>query len=139
MAKFDPEEWKKRIAKEIGEEEARAQTERDGKMDADFDKGMAEVLGMPLDEFQKAMNQGIEGISDADVEYARKIIAKGKKLDKKGRRKEAHLLAKDDRRMKRIAKQAKKGKGCAVVGLLLVSGLAGMVASAGYGVWQLLG
>lgn len=117
MAKFDEEEYLKRIQREINEEAAR---EKLGRMDDDAaDREFAELLGMDLKDFQAAIDANIPEVTEADVRAAQRYIAQGKKELKRGRHKKAAQAFNKDV-VKRVHKASKKGKGCAVVALMFL-------------------
>lgn len=139
MAKFDEEAWKKRIAREIAEEEARAgQDYRDRKMDQAFEREFFDALkdatgGMTPEEFRKAISKDIPDVTQGEVDEAMKIIAEASRLGKKGKWKKAKAKL-NNSTVKKVGKAAKKGKGCAVITLFMLavggSTLAGLVYGA---------
>lgn len=125
MAKFNPDEWEARINREIAEEEIRQQQERGGELDANFQQGMADILGMPLEEFQKALIDGAEGLDHRDVAKAAWDIKQAKKAARRGDHGKAKKIVQNSSAIKKTSKAVQKGKGCAVVVLALL-GLAGL-------------
>lgn len=123
MAKFDEEEWKKRMARDMAQEEAdqAAQAGRDRKMDDEFMGDAFYLLGVnpsDLAKFRKEADEAAQGLVNS--EEAMRIIKKGQKAYNKGDREKARRILNSNQDVKKIAKAAKKGKGCAVVSLLML-------------------
>ncbi len=117
MAKFDPEEYEKRIKREIAEEEARERAANDARVDDDMMGEFFYLSGMnPSDiaEFGKNVPDLV------DTAEAMRIIKRGQKEYKKGNRKKADKIIKSNKDAVKIANAAKKGKGCAVITILLL-------------------
>lgn len=125
MAKFNPEEWEARIKREIEEEEIRAQAGRDFKMDQEFLGDAYYLLGLNPSEIAELGKDIPELVS---TDEALRAIKKGKKELKKGNARKAKKILDSNKDVKKLAKQAKKGKGCAVTLLALASG--GLIAFA---------
>lgn len=136
MAKMDPDEVRRRLEREAEQEEAiRAQSGRDAKMDMAFDAEFFELTGL--------LPSDIAGIAKdmpdlVDTDEAMRVIKRGKKEWKKGNRAKAQKIFNSNKDVKKIAKQAKKGKGCAIVALLTL-GSAGTSVATIYATIEIIG
>lgn len=117
---MDPEEVERRLKREAEEEEARHQQDfRDRKMDQAFDADFMEIFNMTPSEIAAFGANMPELIN---VDEAQRVIKQAKKQYKKGKREQAKATINSDRHAKAVAKKAKeKGKGCAVVALLMIT------------------
>ncbi len=127
MAKFDPEEYKKRIAREIAEEEARERAANDRAVDDSLMFETFELLGLRASEVAAYQAAAEDALNDRiDIDDALRAIKKGKREYKKGNKAKADKILKGNKNVQKIQKAAKKGKGCAVTALALLGG--GLVA-----------
>lgn len=126
MAKFDEEEWKRRIAKEIADEDARgAQADRDRKMDAAFEREFFDALreatgGMTPEQYRAALEKDIPDVTEQEVAEAQQIIAEAARLAKKGKHKKAKAKL-DNKVVRKVGKAAKKGRGCVITLLFMIT------------------
>lgn len=135
MAKFDEEAYKKRIAREIAEEEAQERAANDRAVDDSLMFETFELLGMRASEVAAYQAAAEEAIKDKiNVDDAIRAIKKGKREYKKGNKAKAEKILKGNSNVAKLRKAAKKKKGCAVVALLMLavggSTLAGVVYGA---------
>jgi len=122
MAKFDEEEWKKRMAREAAEEEARERDLNDQQVDDSLMFETFEVLGLRASEVAKFQKEAEEALKDRiDMDDAMRVIEKGKKLHKKGKKAEAEKLLKGNKNVQKISKAQQKKKGCGVIAILLLA------------------
>jgi hypothetical protein len=122
MAKFDEEAYKKRIAREIAEEEAREMAANDRAVDDSLMFETFELLGMRASEVAAYQAAAEEAIKDTiNVDDAMRAIKKGKKEYRKGNKAKAAKILGGNKNVAKLRKAAKKKKGCAVVALLMLT------------------
>lgn len=119
MAKQDDDEVLKRLLREAAEEEARnAQAGRDAKMDMAFDAEFYALSGLNPSEIAE-YGKNVPDLVNLDE--AMDVIKRGKREYKKGNAKKAEKIMRSNADVKKIAKAAQKGKGCAVMTLASAS------------------
>lgn len=134
MAKFDEEEWKKRMAQEVADEEAtKAQNERDGKMDKAFEEEFAQLFGYNADTLRKLLDQAVPEQTKAEREESLRYMKNARKAWRAGDKKRAEKLIMGNHGIREVKR--KSGKGCAVIALALVGGVGTMI----YGLAEVAG
>lgn len=129
MAKYDPEEVRKRLMREAAEEALAEAADNDPAvakwLDDDFDKGITDLFGgtSPKD-IQRELEKAIPDITEKDVREAQEAIRRAKKAAEGGwlskpNPKEAERILMGVRGIREVRKR--KSKGCAVVGALLLT------------------
>ena len=115
---MDWDEIERRLKAEALAEELQAQQSRDAKLDRVFEEAAEEAFGgLSFQEYQKAVQSNLPGVSDADVAEAMRIIKEAKDLHKRG--KTAAAASKMSHpKVRKVGNAAKKSKGCAVVALI---------------------
>jgi hypothetical protein len=135
MAKFDEEAYKKRIAREIAEEEAREMAANERAVDDSLMFETFELLGMRASEVAAYQAAAEDALKDKiDLDDAMRAIKKGKREYKKGNKDKAERILKGNKNVQKISKAQQKKKGCVVVALFMLavggSTLAGVVYGA---------
>lgn len=139
MAKFDEEAYKKRIAREIAEEEAREMAANDRAVDDSLMFETFELLGMRASEVAAYQAAAEDAIKDKiDIDDAMRAIKKGKREYRRGNKVKAEKILKGNKNVGKIAKAQKKKKGCAVVALLMLTLGGGAFGSVVWGVHEVV-
>lgn len=138
MAKMDPEEVERRLKAEAEREnmEKAAEALRDRKMDDAFMGDFYDLFGVnPSDvaAFQRDADKAA-GVSKEDIDEALRVINKAKKQ----RPEKARKTLRNSAAVGKVAGAAKKGKGCAVIAVLLLAIGGSSAATVIYGAAELV-
>ncbi len=135
MPKFDEEAWKKRMAREAAEEEARERSLMDRQVDDDLMFETFDLLGIGPSDVAKFQKEAEEALGDrVDMDEAMRVIKRAKRAHKRGDKAKARRILKDSKAVRKVSKAQQKKKGCAVVTLIGLAVTAyGAVLSAQWG------
>jgi len=145
VAKQNDDEVRKRLMREAAEEALAEAADKDPAvakwLDDDFDQGMTEIMGMSPTQLQRELNDALPGITSAEVREAQKAIRDAKAAAKGGwlsspNPAKAEKILMSNRGIKEVRR--KKGKGCAVIAVLLLTIGGSTVAAAIYGAVEII-
>jgi hypothetical protein len=126
MAKMDPDEVRRRLEQEAADEELARKLDSDPEFAKDFDKSFERQLGELNTEFLNKFAQD-KGYSKSETEAMKRAVEKARRTAQggwfsPGNPAEAEKILMSNRGIREARKS--KGKGCAVIALLIFGGSA---------------
>lgn len=139
MAKFDPEEWERRMKNEMADEIAgeAAAAARAAQDDAQLKKELTEMFGSSdFNAIIKAVGAS-EGYSDREIKDMQKAAEQAKKKLNSNHPNDAIKIIKANKGLSEVHKRS-KSKGCGVIAILLLTIGGSSAAAAIYGAAEII-
>lgn len=139
MAKFNPDDWEKRMRSEMADEIAgeAAAAARAAQDDAQLRKELVDMFGgADYDAIVRAVGAS-EGYSAKEIKEMEQAAKLAKKQLKSNHPREAEKIIMSNRGLREVRKR--KGKGCAVIAILLLAVGGSTFGAAIYGAAELIG